>query len=198
MHRILEFKQRDLMKTYLDFNTQKRKRETNEADQNLFKLLNNAVYRKFMEKMRKRNKIRIIKNKKDFIKNASRPTYINHVIFDKRLVEIHEKKELLTLNKPMYVGCTILELSKLETSKFHYHFVKKECKTCILLFTDTDSLCYETDEDFYEIMHNKKEYFDLSNHSKNSKYFCNDNKELHSKMKDEYGGKIISEFIGLK
>ena len=47
-------------------------------------------------------------------------------------------------------------------------------------------------------MHNKKEYFDLSNHSKNSKYFCNDNKELHSKMKDEYGGKIISEFIGLK
>ena len=126
MHRILEFKQRDLMKTYLDFNTQKRKRETNEADQNLFKLLNNAVYRKFMEKMRKRNKVRIIKNKKDFIKNASRPTYINHVIFDKRLVEIHEKKELLTLNKPMYVGCTILELSKLETSKFHYHFVKKE------------------------------------------------------------------------
>ena len=102
VHRILEFKQRDLMKTYLDFNTQKRKGETNEADQNLFKLLNNAVYRKTMENMRKRNKIRIIKNKKDFIKNASRPTYINHVIFDKRLVEIHEKKRI-TNSKQTYV-----------------------------------------------------------------------------------------------
>ena len=102
----------------------------------------------FMEKLwkiwEKRIKIRIIKNEKDFIKYPSRPTYINHVIFDKRLVAIYEKKELLTLNKPIYVGCTILELSKLEIYKFHYDFVKKECKACTLLFTDTDSLCYET------------------------------------------------------
>ena len=93
VHRILEFKQSDWMKPYINFNTQKRKEATNEADKTLFKLLNNAVYGKTMENMRKRIKIRIIKNEKDFIKYASRPTYINHNIFGKRLVAIHEKKK---------------------------------------------------------------------------------------------------------
>ena len=97
VHRILEFKQSDWMKPYIDFNTQKRKEATNEADKNLFKLLNNAVYGKTMENMRKRIKIRIIKNKKDFIKYASRPTYINHNIFGKRLVPIHEKKRIINI-----------------------------------------------------------------------------------------------------
>ena len=87
------------MKPYIDFNTQKRKEATNEADKILFKVLNNAVYGKIMENMTKRTKIRITKNEKDFIKYASRPTYINHNIFGKILVAIHEKKELLTLKR---------------------------------------------------------------------------------------------------
>ena len=65
------------MKPYIDFNTQKRKEATNEADKNLFKLLNNAIYGKTMENMRKRIKIRIIKKGQDFLKYASRPTYIS-------------------------------------------------------------------------------------------------------------------------
>ena len=97
VHRILEFKQSNWMKPYIDFNTQRRKEATSEADKNLFKLLNNAVYGKTMENMRKRIKIRIIKNEKDFIKYASRPTYINHNIFGKRLVAIHEKRRIISL-----------------------------------------------------------------------------------------------------
>ena len=125
VHRILEFKQSAWMKPYIDFNTQKRKEATNEADKNLFKLLINAAYGKTMENMRKRIKIRIATNEKDFIKYSSRPTYISHVKFGKNLLVIHEKKELLTLNKPIYVGCTILELSKLEIYKYHYGFMKE-------------------------------------------------------------------------
>ena len=136
------------MKPYIDFNTQKRKEANNEADKNLFKLLNNAVYGKTMENMRKRIKIRITKTQKDFLKYASRPTYISHNIFGKRLVAINEKKEQLTLNKPIYVGNTVLELSKLATYKLYFDFVKKKCKNPKLLFTDTDSLCIETEEDF--------------------------------------------------
>ena len=105
IHRILKFKQKDWMKPYIDFNTERRKEATNEADKNHFKLLNNAVYGKTMENMRKRIKIRIIKKEKDFIKHASRPTYITHTIFGKRVTAIREKKELLVLNKPIYVGC---------------------------------------------------------------------------------------------
>ena len=66
VHRILEFKQSAWMKPYIDFNTQKRKEATNEADKNLFKLLDNAVYGKTMENMRERIKIRITTNEKDF------------------------------------------------------------------------------------------------------------------------------------
>ena len=113
VHRILEFKQSDWMKPYIDFNNQKRKEATNEADNTLFKLLNNAVYGKTMENKRKRIKIRITTNEKDFLKYASRPTYISHKKFGKNLVVIHEKKELLTLDKPTCVGATVLELSKL-------------------------------------------------------------------------------------
>ena len=77
--------------------------------------------------------------------------------------------------------------------------MKKKCKKSVLfLFTDTDSLCYEADEDFYEIMHQHKELFDLSNYIENSKYFCNDNKKVLGKMKDQYGGTPIYEFIGLR
>ena len=81
------------MKPYTDFNTQKRKEAANESDKDSFKLLNNSTYGKTMENMRKRIRIRIVKTQKDFIKYASRPTYINHNIFGKRLVAINEKKE---------------------------------------------------------------------------------------------------------
>ena len=92
VHKILEFKQSAWMKPYIDFNTQKRKEATNEADKNLFKLLNNAVYGKTIENVRKRIKIKITTNEKDFLKYASRTTYIGHKQFGKNLVVIHEKK----------------------------------------------------------------------------------------------------------
>ena len=57
-----------------------------------------------------------------------------------------------------------------------------------------DSLCFETEEDFYEIMLKHKEFFDLSNFPKNSKIFCNDNKKIPEKMKDEYRGTAIFEY----
>ena len=91
VHKILEFKQIAWMKPYIDFNTQKGKEATNEADKNL-KLLNNTVYGKTMENMRKRIKVRITTNEKDFLKYASRPKYIGHKRFGKNLAVIHEKK----------------------------------------------------------------------------------------------------------
>ena len=185
------------MKPYIDFHAQKRKQATNEADKNLFKLLNNALYGKTMENMRKRIKIRIIKTPKDFLKYASRPTYIGHNIFGKNVVVIHEKKELLTLNQLVYARCTVLELSNAEVYKFHYGFMKDNVNIFELLYSDIDGFIFEIiGENFYELMHKElmhKEFFDLSNFLKYSKYFCNDNKKLPGKMKDEYTGQIIYE-----
>ena len=120
----------------------KKEKELLEADKNLFKQFNNAVYRKTIENIRKRIKIRITTNEKDFTKYASRPIYISHVKFGKSLVVIHEKKELLTLSKPIYVGCTVLELSKLEMCKHHYGFMKENVRNFETLYGDTDGFIY--------------------------------------------------------
>ena len=65
---MLKFQRSDWMKSYIDFNTDKRKESTNESNKNLFKLMNNATYDKTMENMRKRIKVRVVRNSQDFIK----------------------------------------------------------------------------------------------------------------------------------
>ena len=100
------------MKPCIDFNTERRKEATSEADKNHFKLLNNAVYGKTIENMRKRIKIRVVKNAKKIIKCTSRPSCFNWKVFENNLAVIHEKKISLTLSKPIYVGFTVLEISK--------------------------------------------------------------------------------------
>ena len=134
-----------------------------------------------------------------FYQIISKPSYVSQKIFDKNLVAIHEMKICLTLNKPIYVGFTVLEISKLTMYALHYDFMKMNFNNFKLLFTDTDSLCYEIcDENPYEKFYEHGEYFDLSNYSKNSKYFCNDNKKVLGKMKDESAGNVIKEFTGLR
>ena len=104
--------------------------------------MNIAVYGKTMENMSERVKIRIVKNEKDIIKYTSKPKCVRWNIYDKKLVAIHEKKICLTLNKPIYVGFTVLKTSKWEMHNFHYNFMIRKFNTR-LLFTDTESLCYE-------------------------------------------------------
>ena len=142
IHGLLKFKQKDWMKPYIEFNTQKTKEATNEADKSHFKLLHNAVYGKTMENMWKRIKIRVVKNTKDFISYTSRHTCVNWKVFESSLATIHEKKISLILNKPTYVGFTVLEISKWEMYNFQYNFMIRKFNTKFL-FTDTDSLCYE-------------------------------------------------------
>ena len=98
--------------------------------------MNNAVYEKTMENMKKWVKIRFVKNKKDIIKYTSKPTCVRWNIYDKKLVAIHEKNICSTLNKLIYVGFTVLEISKWETYNFLYNFMIRKFNTR-LLFTDT-------------------------------------------------------------
>ena len=95
-----------------------------------------------MENLRKRIKTRVVKNSRDFIKYTSRPTCVNWKVFENNLAAINEKKIYLTLNKPIYVGFTVSETSKWEICNFYYDFMIRKFNTR-LLFTDTDSLCYE-------------------------------------------------------
>ena len=129
---------------------------------------------------------------------TSRPTYITHKIFGENYATIHEIKPELILNNPIYVGFTVLELSKWLMYDFHYNFIKKNFNA-ELLFTDTDSLAYEIkSENINEEFFKQKDLFDFSNYSADSEFFDKTNKRAICKTKDEFGGIIATEFVGLK
>ena len=123
IHRVLKFKQSDWMKKYINFNTEKRTKAANSFEKYFIKLMINSVYGKTMKNLRKRINVRLVNNEKDFLKYTSRPTHVTHKIFDKNYAAIHEIKPVLTLNKPIYVGFAVLELSKWLMYDFHYDFI---------------------------------------------------------------------------
>ena len=125
---------------------------------------------------------------------------MSHKIFDNDLVTIRKSKVTLTLNKPAYLGMSILEFRKVLMYEFHYDYIKnKYGNSSRLLFRDTDSLMYEIkSEDGYENFSSDKELFDISNYSTNSKYYDNSNKLVVGKMKDKTAGVAIEEFVKLK
>ena len=198
VHRILKFKQCDWLKEYINFNTNKRKNSSNNFEKDFFKLMINSVFGKTMENLRKRIRVELISNAKDYVKYLSRPSFVSQKIFSKNFVAVDRIKPVLTLNKPIYIGFSILELSKSLMYEFHYKYIKNKFDVK-LLFADTDSLVYEINtEDAYEDFYLDKDLFDLSGYSLHSKFFDPVNKKVLGKMKDEFKGKIINEFAGLK
>ena len=125
------------MKRYIDFNTKRRMNAANDFEKNVFKLMINSIYRKAMENLRKRINVRLVNNKKGFLKYTSRPTYITYKIFGKDYAAIHEIKTVLILNKLIYVGFTVLDLSKWKMYDFHYNFIKKNLMLNCYLLTQT-------------------------------------------------------------
>ena len=147
--------------------------------------MNNAIYRKTMENLRNRINVKLVNNKKGYLKCTSKTSYMSHKIFDNNLVVIH--KTCMKLNKPAYIGMCILELSKVLMYEFHHNYIKdKYDNKSKLLFTDTDSLMYENKtEDVYENFSSDKEMFDFSNCSTKSKCYDNSKKLVIGKMKDK-------------
>ena len=117
----------------------------------------------------------------------------------KNYAAIHEIKPVLTLNKLIYVGFTVLKLSKWLMYGFHCSFVEKHFDA-ELLFTEIDSLTYKikSNDVYKELFVNQRHLFDLSNYPQDSKFFDEANKKVLGKMKDEFGGKIVVEFVRLK
>ena len=199
IHRALEFSQSKWLEPYIAFNTQKRAGAKNAFEKDFFKLMNNSVFGKTMENLRKRSNIQLVTNPEKMERLAARPTYISHKIFHENLVAVHSKQTKLLLNKPSYVGMSILELSKTLMYDFHYNYILKKYPHAQLLFTDTDSLCYRIEtEDIYSDFLRDRELFDNSDYPSHSKFYFAENKKVIGKFKDETAGVTIREFIGLK
>ena len=200
VHRVLEFSEKPWLKPYIDFNTEKRKDAKNAFEKDFFKLMNNSVFGKTIENVRKRCDIKLETDPDHFLRQVAKPEYAGHKIFNENLVAVHMKHKFLKLDKPSYVGMCILDLSKVLMYDFHYNFIKaKYGDLAKLLFTDTDSLCYHIQtDDVYQDLDNHRDMFDNSDYSKSSKFFFDKNKKVIGKMKDEAAGNIITSFVGLK
>ena len=153
-----------------------------------------------MKNLRSRIDVKLVNNKKDYLKCTSKPSYMLHNIFGNNSGVIWKSKVSLKLNKPAPIGMRILELGKVLMYEFHYDYIKnKYDNKSKLLFTETDSLMYGIKtEGVYEDFSSNKEMFYFSNYSSNSKYCDDSNILVIGKMKDETGGDAIEEFVWLK
>ena len=207
IHRVLQFKQQPWLKSYIHLNTDLRKGAKSEFEKDFFKLMNNSVFGKTMEDVRKRVNIKLITSPKQFKKHVAKITYKRSEVFvnddekEEYLVGLEAKRLTVTLDKPIYTGFTVLELSKLHMYDFHYnHMMKKYgAEKAKLLFTDTDSLTYQVNtQDLYQDMKEDQDLYDTSNYPQEHPLYSIKNKKVIGKFKDETAGLPITEWVGLR
>ena len=201
IHRILSFRQSCWMKPYIDFNNKKRMEAVSDFDREFFKLMNNSTFGKCMENVKRRIKMVLTTNQKTCTSLIKKPLFHSLHIYNENYVGVQYKKRLVILNKPIYTGFSILDLSKMHMFDFHYNKILPTfgLKAVQLLYTDTDSLVYHIDhKHFYRLLFNIRDYFDFSNLEKSNSLFSLKNRKVLGKFKDETGGKEIKEFVGLR
>ena len=142
IHRGIKFVESEWMKPYIDKNTNLRAKAKNNFEKDFFKLMNNSVFGKTMENIRNRVDVKLVNTKEKLRKLVAKPNLkCPPKIFSENLVSVHMRKTSLTMNKPIYLGMCILDLSKIIMYDFHYNYIKsKYADKAKLLFTDTDSL----------------------------------------------------------
>ena len=203
IHRGIKFIESAWLKPYINKNTNLRTQAKNNFEKDFFKLMNNSVFGKTMENIRNRVNVKLVNTEERLKKLSAKPNYKSCKIFNENLISVHMKKTSLTMNKPVYLGMCILDLSKTIMYDFHYNYIKpKYGEKAKLLFTDTDSLMYEIEtEDFYkDISGDVKDRFDTSDYPENhpSGIPTGINKKVLGMFKDEVAGKRIKEFVGLR
>jgi hypothetical protein len=201
IHKVLSFQQKSWLEPYISHNNAQRKKAKNDFEKDFYKLMNNSVFGKTMENVRKRVNVELVHNDKRIEKAIAKINYNSHKIFSEDLVGVHTNKTKVVLDKPIYAGMTILDLSKITMYDFHYNVMMKqyEHKDVKLLFTDTDSLCYHIKtQDLYKDMEKNKQHYDLSDYDFKHFLFDPTNKKELCKFKDETNGTPIKEFVGLR
>ena len=198
IHIVIKFNQEAWLKSYINMNTELRKEAKNDFEKDLFKLMNNSVFRKTMENIRKHRDIKLVTTDKKRSKLVSEPNYHTIILISEDLSIIEMKKTKVKMNKPIYLGLSKLEISKTLMYEFWYDYIKpKYCNDVKLCYMDTDSFIMNIKtNDFYKDIANEVENrFDTSNYEVNRPLPTGKNKKTIGLMKDELGGKIITEFV---
>ena len=201
VHRVIEFDQEAWLKEYVDVNTELRKKATNDFEKDFFKLMNNAVFGKTMENVRKHRDIKLVKSDKKRNKLVSERNFHTMKLIDNNLAIIEMRKVKVEMNKPIYLGLSILDISKITMYEFGYDYVKiKYEDKARLCYMDTDSFVVNIKtKDFYkDISQDVNKGFDTLNYTFDRPLPTGINKKVIGLMKDELGGDIITEFVALR
>eukprot|EP00116_Pleurobrachia_bachei_P005602 sb/3465864/ len=199
VHRAVTFNESCWLASYINSNTEQRKKARDDLEKAFWKLLNNALFGKIIESVRKRNNIILVNNEASAIRIASKPEYKRFKILSDTLVAVETRKTQIVFDKPIYIGFTVLDLSKLLMMDFHYRVMTKHFNS-LLCFTDTDSFLYKLHtKDLYGTqIPLLRKHMDLSNYPSDHPLFSTDNKAIIGLFKDETEGKPIESFIGLR
>ena len=204
IHRAIEFDQLPWLKTYIDFNTQLRTAATNDFEKDFFKLMNNSAFGKTMENIRKHRNIKLVTTEEKYLRTVMCPNFESGVLFGENLMGCDMGKMKVVMNKPVYLGQAILDLSKIVMYEFHYNYKvpKYGLEKLKFCYMDMDSLVYDIKtEDFYKDTANDVEArFDTSGYSKTNfrPLPIGLNIKVIGLMKADSGGKIMTEFVALR
>ena len=201
VYQVIEFDQEAWLKEYINFNAELRKKAINDFEKDFFKLMNNAVFGKTMENVRKHRDIKLVKTNKKRDKLVSEPNYHTMKLIDDNLAIIEMKKVNVKISKPIYLGISIVDISKITMYEFWFNLIKSKYESnAKLCYMDTDSFIINVKtEDFYkDISENVIERFDTSNYIHDRPLPIGVNKKVLGLMKDELGGGIITEFVTLR
>ena len=202
IHGVIEFKQSAWMKEYIDFNTKLRTAAANDFEKDFYKLMNNGVFGKTMENIRKHRNIKLIMSREAYLKVVMKSNIKSGVQFGSNLMGCEMGKIKVVMNKPVYLGQAILNLSKIVMYEFHYDYMKPKYNdgNLTLCYMGMDSLIYsiETDDFYKDIADDVKDRFDMSGYNSSRSLAVGLNKKVISLMKDELGGEIMAEFVTLR
>ena len=185
------------MKPYIEGNNELRTKAKNKFETDFFKLLNNAVFGKTMENVRNRMNLHLTTDHANAVKWFSKAEF-KHNTHARGLYLIETFKTKIVYDKPVYVGCAVLDLSKLHMMDIHYNVIEAQFgNRAKLIYSDTDSFVYEIEhENIYDWIKDNKSWFDLSK-SKREDLKCKDNENVLGKFKDELHSLVMTEFLGL-
>ena len=142
IHRAIEFDQLPWLKTYIDFNTQLRMAATNDFEKDFFKLMNNSVFGKTMENIRKHRNIKLVTTEEKYLHTVMHLDFKSGVLFGENLMGCEMEKIKVVMNKLVYLGHVILDLSKIVMYEFHYDYMvpKYGLEKLKLCYIEMDSL----------------------------------------------------------
>ena len=153
IHRAIEFDQSPWLKAYIDFNTQLRTAATNDFEKDFFKLMNNSVFGKMLENIRKHRNIKLVTTKEKYLRTVMKPNFKSGILFGENLMGCEMGKIKVVMKKLVYLCQVILDLRKIVMYVFHYDYMvpKYGLEKLKLCYMDTESLVYDIKtEDFYE------------------------------------------------